>query len=178
MNNTEGQQFYVEKEGVGLEEIKIFVEYMLFQRTRDVREPYVDEHGFTSYISFLEYVPLSDGEELPDILFTTNPDFKPKEREGMCIPRLSRNETSKTGFSGKFMTPLCNKENFIQVHYNNGLREGNLNDLHMFACELNRMFLNNFQVSTWRDGIQRYFRFRNPKCEDPNFYYENEFVHE
>ncbi len=34
MNNTEGQQFYVEKEGVGLEEIKIFVEYMLFQRTR------------------------------------------------------------------------------------------------------------------------------------------------
>ena len=75
------------------------------------------------------------------------------------------------------MSPLCNKENLIQVHYNSGLREGNLNDLHKFACELNKMFLNNFQVSTWRDGTKRYFRFRNPKCEDPEYYYDDdEFI--
>ncbi len=165
--------FYIEKDGVGLTEIKYFVDYMMFQRTKDVRVPDVNIYGVTTYISFLQYVPLSDGEEFPDILFTKNSESVPKEFEGPSLPKLNTNRAGKSAADGRYMTPLYNIQQRIQNYYNDGLNEGNHNDLHGFACELNKVFENNFEITTWVENSKRYFKFRNPSCEDPNYFYES-----
>ncbi len=175
MNNLQDKPFYIEKEGVGLTEIKYFVDYMMFQRTRDIREPYVDNNGVTTYTSHLEYVPLLDGEEFPDILFTKNSEFTPKEFAGPSLPRLNQSRAGKSAQDGRYMIPLYNIKKSIENYYNNGLKEGNHNDLHYFSCQLNKIFLNNIEVITWTDESKRYFNFNNPRCEDLNYYYNNDF---
>ncbi len=176
-HNTESQPFYVEKEGVGLEEIKIFVEYMMFQRTRDVRSPHVDIHGFTTYTSEFQYVPLSDGEKIPDILFTTKSDLVPEE-DPDCGHIICRTHASGPDANGRHRSPLHNYKVVCEGYYNSGLKEGNLVYLHRFACKLNKMFVNNFEVRTWTDETQRYFEFKNPNRDHPNHCYEDELLND
>ncbi len=174
MNNTESQPFYIEKEGIGLDEIKIFVEYMIFQRTREFHTPRVDEHGFTTYIPKFEYAPLLDGEIIPDIIFTKKSDFKECEDKFDSVP--CRTYGYREDSEGRLPMPLLNYKARIEGYYNYGLKEGNLYCLHRFACELDKMFINNFEVRTWTDGTKRHFEIKNPKHRGSDFYYQDEFL--
>lgn len=178
--NLDTTPYYIENEGVGLNEIKYFVDYMMFQRTKNVNYSFEDENGQTSYCCDVEYFPLTKDEKFPEILFKKNILSRqelPIEYEGLTSPSLTRQKANyiKSGINGLIMEPLTQIAYTIEHLYNSGLKNGDHNKLHSFARELNKMFVFGVEIITWKNlEGKRFFQFKNnPRCEDPNYYYLN-----
>ncbi len=174
MKKNDTAPFYIEKEGVGINEIKHFVDYMLFQRTREYHISFLNIHGQTEYLRRLEYLPLEEGEHFIDILFAKNATLELKPIElGQFYPKLIRSTNADivVGIDGRQMHSLSHQAKIIEECYNSGLVQGNHINLHMFACDLNKMFEDNVEITTWTSKEKRYFNFTNPNCEDSDYYY-------
>jgi hypothetical protein len=170
------QQFYIEKGEIGLEQLKSFVEYMMVERTKDERTTYISIYDSKEHnSSILMYIPLNDSEQIPDFVFTRNITDK-EPIETMSAPKLIKRNASKFDENGNPIHPLSNLEREVSVYYNSGLKNGNLYELHHFACLLNKIIQNNINIDTYCINGIRKFKFTNPYCSDQNYYYENDLV--
>ncbi len=170
--------YYIEKPNIGLEEIYLFVKYMIENRTASYLASDIFKENSISddYLIHQMYKPLEKGQDLPDILFTKSGSGNeyPDNYQIKLLPSiLTRFETNVNSYqTGKVMTPIVNLENILESYYNKGLSEGNHHYLHHFAIKFNYVIEEGMQVITGiKENGVRFFLLSNPNCEDPKFYY-------